>query len=323
MDARKNRTINPSPGSEKFLRKKLRHLSSSQARVSESAVAKATFKIGHPEQAGLCPGAVEGPLTIPAFIGPAPRLIPNPTLANFRHNTLSSHPFQCPSSSRNTAALPSARPRAHPQRRENASPNHTARAIASSSSSPPCPASPTASSSSPERGKPRGRLARDRHAPVHRRTAGPSRSSPSRFRASASSAISLTGAQAGNHHRPRAHQGQDPQHLAEKSLRIPRHRPCRHRRRFPGPESMTATSPPSAAVAPTPNRHRHVRCPQGRHLRNLHRRRWRLHRRPPPRPQRQKNQRNLLRRNARAGQPRRQGHAGALGRVRQKIQSEV
>ncbi len=58
-------------------------------------------------------------------------------------------------------------------------------------------------------------------------------------------------------------------------------------------------------------------------VRNLHRCRRRLHRRSARRAEREEDQRNLLRRDARAGQPRRQGHAGPLGRVREKVQSEI
>ena len=58
---------------------------------------------------------------------------------------------------------------------------------------------------------------------------------------------------------------------------------------------------------------------QGRRVRDLHRRRRRLHRRSQHRARRAQAPARRLRRDARDGEPRRQGAAGALGGVRQEV----
>ena len=91
----------------------------------------------------------------------------------------------------------------------------------------------------------------------------------------------------------------------------------RRRRRLPGRRRATATSRRSAAAAPTRPAVALAAALKRRCLRDLHGRRRRLHDRPAHRAARRASSTDLLRRDARAREPRRQGAADPLGRVRQ------
>ena len=84
----------------------------------------------------------------------------------------------------------------------------------------------------------------------------------------------------------------------------------------------TWTSPPWGAAAPT-RRRRPRRGPQRESLRDLHRRRRRVQRRPPSRSERPQAPCRQLRRDAGAGCLRRQGASATLGRGRAKLRRQA
>ena len=174
---------------------------------------------------------------------------------------------------------------------------------------------PRSSAQNPPRARD-GRAARHRRAAVDR-AASPwpsttSASTPSRSPAArpASSPPAPTPAAASSTSTPRCMQ------------RLPRRRQDPRRRRLPGRHPGRHDPHPRPRRL-RPHRHRHRRRPQGRCLPDPHRRRRRLHLRPADRPQRPQAARNLLRRNAGNGLVRLQGHAVALGRVRQEIRRRL
>ena len=162
---------------------------------------------------------------------------------------------------------------------------------------------------------------RDGRAPGHRRTdhhraAGHGDPRAGRARAFADR-------RAGGHrHRRRPHQGQDRQHHAQANPRRARRRPGRHRRRFPGADDGRADDDPRPGRL-GPDGHRPRLGRRRGPVPDFHRRGRRLHLRPAPRAQRPPARRSFLRGNARNGQQRQQGHAVALGRIRQEIRREI
>ena len=119
-------------------------------------------------------------------------------------------------------------------------------------------------------------------------------------------------------HRQLPHQGPDPQHLDRADGPGARRGQDRHRRRLPGGRRELQHH------HPRPGRLRHDgrgpgRRARGRRLRDLHRRRRRLHDRPPGRPRGPQDRPDQLRRDARAGQPGGGRDALAVDRVRQEV----
>jgi hypothetical protein len=86
--------------------------------------------------------------------------------------------------------------------------------------------------------------------------------------------------------------------------------------------TRTATSPRWAAAVPTPRRGP-GRCAEGRRVPDLHRRRWRLYHRPAHRSRGAQAGYHHLRGNAGNGQPRLQGVADPLGRIRRQVQGQA
>ncbi len=128
-------------------------------------------------------------------------------------------------------------------------------------------------------------------------------------------AVSLTGLAGRDRHRHEARQGEDRRRPRAPHPRVARPRRDRPRRRLPGRLHRQRRD-----HARTRRLGHDGRCPRRRArrraLRDLHRRRGRLHRRPADRPEREQAPCGQLRGDAGAGGVRREGAAAAVRRVR-------
>ena len=177
---------------------------------------------------------------------------------------------------------------------------------------------PTASSRSPPRSRRRPTRARwTCCSPPASRSR--SRSSRWRSRRSAIPARSFTGPQVGMRHR-RARTRRPASRASPPSASAPRSTPARSRW-WPASRALTEdgdiTTLGRGGSDLTGGRA--GRRAQGGRVRDLHRRGRRLHRRSQRRARRAQAAARLLRRDARDGEPRRQGAAGPLRRVRQEV----
>ena len=147
----------------------------------------------------------------------------------------------------------------------------------------------------------------------------PSRSWPWRSRRSGHPARSLHRAAGRHRHRRRAHAAPASSSItAERDRRRARRGQGRGRRGLPG-RDRGRRHHHARPRRLRPHRGGAGRRAQGRRVRDLHRRGRRLHRRPQRRARRAQARPDLLRRDARDGQPRGQGAPGPLGRVRQEV----
>ncbi len=121
-----------------------------------------------------------------------------------------------------------------------------------------------------------------------------------------------------DHHRRRAHQGEDREHHAESGPPSARRRSRRHRRWFSGRDERWAHHDARAGRQRS-HRDRDRFGGQGRSVPDFHRRGRRLFVRSAHRADGAEDRRNQLRRNARNGVEWIEGDAVALGRVRQEI----
>ena len=135
-------------------------------------------------------------------------------------------------------------------------------------------------------------------------------------------AISLTGSQAGHRHRHGARQGEDRRYPRPAHPRGARPGQDRARRRLPGRLDRQGDHDARPRRLGH-DRGRARRCARGRGLRDLHRRRGRLHRRPAHRRRGAQAGRGQLRGDARDVRVGCEGDGAALGRVRAQLRCDA